>query len=243
MSPSTITLSTIELRNASNALVPAAVTYDSATMTAILDPTSSLSASTTYSATIKGGSAGVADAAGNPLTSTYGWSFTTADTATGPYTIWNNSTVPAIITDNDPNAVELGVKFRSDAAGYVTGIRFYKGPQNTGAHVGNLWSRTGQLLATATFTNETASGWQQASFSTPVAITANTIYIASYHTNVGYYSTDVNYFAASDFDNPPLHAIANGVDGGNGVYRYGAASAFPNQTWSSSNYWVDVVFE
>jgi hypothetical protein len=243
MSPATITSSTIELRDASNALVPAAVTYDSAAMTAVLNPTSALATSTTYSATIKGGSAGVADAAGNPLTNSFKWSFTTADTATGPYTIWNNSTVPAIITDNDPNAVELGVKFRSDSAGYVTGIRFYKGPQNTGAHVGNLWSRTGQLLATVTFTNETASGWQQASFSTPVAITANTTYIASYHTNVGYYSTDINYFAVSGFDNSPLHAIANGVDGGNGVYRYGAASAFPNQTWSSSNYWVDVVFK
>ena len=26
----------------------------------------------------------------------------------------------------------------------------------------------------------------------------------------------------------------------NGVYRYGASSAFPNQTWNTSNYWVDV---
>ncbi len=44
-------------------------------------------------------------------------------------------------------------------------------------------------------------------------------------------------------DNAPLHALANGVSGGNGVYSYGTGSAFPNQTFNSSNYWVDVVFE
>jgi uncharacterized protein DUF4082 len=44
-------------------------------------------------------------------------------------------------------------------------------------------------------------------------------------------------------DNGPLHALANGVSGGNGVYRYGPSSTFPDQSWASSNYWVDVVFE
>ena len=68
-----------------------------------------------------------------------------------------------------PNAVNLGVKFQSDVAGYITGIRFYKGPSNTGTHVGHLWTASGALLATATFTNETASGWQQVNFANPVA--------------------------------------------------------------------------
>jgi hypothetical protein len=54
--------------------------------------------------------------------------------------------------------------------------------------VGNLWSSTGTLLATATFTGETGSGWQQVNFATPVTISANTIYVASYHANNGHYS-------------------------------------------------------
>ncbi|MBL1266144.1 DUF4082 domain-containing protein, partial [Methylomicrobium sp. RS1] len=29
--------------------------------------------------------------------------------------------------------------------------------------------------------------------------------------------------------------------GGNGVYRYGSGG-FPNSTYQSSNYWVDVLF-
>ena len=80
--------------------------------------------------------------------------------------------------------------------GTITGIRFYKGSSNTGPHVADLWSSTGTLLATATFSNETASGWQQVNFSTPVAITAGTTYVASYHTN-GDYSASQNYFANS----------------------------------------------
>ena len=93
-------------------------------------------------------------------------------------TIFGNTT-PTNPSQPDAHAVELGVKFESSVAGYITGIRFYKGSGNTGTHVGYLWSNTGTLLATATFTNETASGWQQVNFSTPVGIAAGTIYIAS----------------------------------------------------------------
>jgi hypothetical protein len=159
-------------------------------------------------------------------------------------TIWPSTAVPGTADSGPDSAVELGVKFRSDVAGTITGIRFYKGIGNTGTHVGNLWSSTGTLLASASFSGETATGWQQVLFPSPVAITANTVYVASYHTNVGHYSDDQNYFATSGVDNPPLHALADGgVSDGNGVYAYGAASAFPNLTWNTSNYWVDVVFK
>jgi len=168
--------------------------------------------------------------------------FTTGTTATGPYTIWPNTARPVNPSDPDATPLELGVKFRANVTGYITGIRFYKGSTNTGTHVGSLWSRTGTLLGQATFTNETASGWQQVTFATPVAITANTTYVASYHTNVGHYAGDNNYFATAGVTNGPLTALATGTDGSNGVYRYSASSAFPNQTWQSSNYWVDVVF-
>ena len=60
----------------------------------------------------------------------------------------------------DASAVTLGVRFQSSVAGTVSGIRYYKGSQDTGTHTGQLWSSTGTLLANATFTNETASGWQ-----------------------------------------------------------------------------------
>ena len=129
-----------------------------------------------------------------------------------------------------------------DLNGFITGIRFYKGTTNTGTHVGTLWSNAGQLLATATFANETASGWQQMNFSTPVAVTANTVYVASYHTNIGNYAANNTFFRHSGVDNPPVHLLQDGVSGGNGVYAYSASSTFPSNTFQSSNYWVDVVF-
>ena len=78
--------------------------------------------------------------------------------------LFNPTSTPAIAAANDPNAIEVGVKFQASENGEITGLRFYKGPGNTGTHVADLWSSTGTLLATATFTNETASGWQQVNF-------------------------------------------------------------------------------
>ena len=144
--------------------------------------------------------------------------------------------------DTDPSAVELGVRFRSEHSGYVTGVRFYKGVGNTGVHVGNLWTNTGTLLATATFSGESGSGWQQVNFTFPVAIAANTYYMASYHTTTGHYAIDEGYFASASVDNAPLHAPRDGIAGVNGVYTYSPFSAVPFRTYNSSNYWVDVVF-
>ena len=81
-------------------------------------------------------------------------------------------------------SIELGVKFTASTDGFITGIEFYKSTDNTGMHTGSLWSSTGQLLATGTFTSETASGWQTLVFDTPVAVSAGVTYVASYHTNV-----------------------------------------------------------
>jgi hypothetical protein len=166
----------------------------------------------------------------------------TISSAPSTVSIWPSTTVPGTADSGPDSAVELGVKFKSDVAGKITGIRFFKATANTGSHVGNLWSSAGTKLATATFSGETASGWQQVNFATPVAISSNTVYVASYHASNGHYSDDDNYFASKGVDNPPLHALANGVSGSNGVYAYGSSSSFPTQTWKSANYWVDVLF-
>jgi hypothetical protein len=154
----------------------------------------------------------------------------------GTESLFSLSSTPGTVTVNDTNSLELGVKFTADANGLITGLRFYKGSQNTGPHVADLWSSNGTLLATATFSNETASGWQQVNFASPVAITAGTTYIASYHTN-GDYSVDSNYFA-----NPVVSGDLTAPSSGNGVFAYGTGSVFPNDSFSGSNYWVDAVY-
>jgi putative lipoic acid-binding regulatory protein len=155
--------------------------------------------------------------------------------------IFPSTSVPATPAATDGSAIETGVKFRSTQAGYITGIRFYKGAANTGTHIGHLWSSTGTKLGEVTFTGETASGWQQMLFTTPVAIAANTTYVASYFSSAGYYAITNPYFTAATV-NGTLTALANGTDGGNGVYIYTTTSAFPNNTYQTSNYWVDIVF-
>src|SRR5262249_18284109 len=149
-------------------------------------------------------------------------SFTTAGvppapgTSNCPCTIWHPSSTTASGPDSDANAVELGIRFRSDVAGYIRGVRFYKHATNTGLHIGNLWTNNGTLLASGTFSFESASGWQQVTFSSPVAIAANTTYVASYHTNTGNYAADGNFFA-SEIYSPPLRAMRDGADGSNSV--------------------------
>jgi len=240
MTAASISATTFVLRNPASAAVTATVGYNATTRVATLTPSQPLSASTTYTATITGGSGGVTDAAGNALAANFVASFTTAAASTA-LSIWSATAAPSTFATSDGSAVELGVKFRSDVPGTVTGVRFYKGTTTTGTHTGTLWTSTGTRLATATFTGETASGWQKVTFSAPVAIAANTVYVVSYHTNVGNYAYTHNTFATVGVDNGPLHALRAGVSGGNGVYRYGA-TALPNSSFNSSNYWVDVVF-
>jgi hypothetical protein len=193
-----------------------------------------------------GGSANIrsraVDDSGNIESPSAGVTVNVGGSQTCPCTIWPSAAVPVNASDPDAVATNVGVKFTSDVNGYITGIRFYKGTANTGTHIGALWTSGGALLATATFTNETASGWQQVNFATPVAVTANTVYVASYLAPNGGYAGDNSYFASAGVDRPPLHALQDGLSGGNGVYTYGASTAFPASTYNSSNYWVDVMF-
>lgn len=167
----------------------------------------------------------------------------TENFATLPTTqsIWGNSGTPANLNDNDGTAITIGVKFRASQNGSIAGIRFYKGSLNTGTHTGSLWSSTGTKLASAVFTAESASGWQEVRFTTPVNITANTTYIAGYLSPNGTYSSTEGAFSSGGVTNGALTALASGVDGNNGVYIY--SNAFPNSSYNASNYWVDVLFK
>jgi hypothetical protein len=168
------------------------------------------------------------------------WTPAAAGAATCPCTIWSDSVTPAVPAANDGQPIEVGTKFRSDQPGDITGIRYYRGSGVTGTFVGHLWAGDGTQLAEVVFSGG-ATGWQTATLTTPVAIAADTTYVASYWSSDGYFAIDAGYFATTGLDNPPLHALQSGVDGVNGVYRYGA-SGFPTDG-NTANYWADVVFQ
>jgi LPXTG-motif cell wall-anchored protein len=151
------------------------------------------------------------------------------------FSFFVDADLPAVANWEDAGPVEVGLKFHSDVAGTLTGLRFYKGTRNTGTHTGSLWASDGHLLTTATFSAETASGWQTVTFAEPVPVTAHVTYVASYHAPDGFYSVNENAFADVGLDSGPLHTSALGS-----AYRPGAG--FPD-TSSVHNYWVDVIFK
>jgi hypothetical protein len=220
------------LKTTAGANVPGTVAYDSTAHKATFIPNAALADGTGYTATVT-----ASDPTGNPMATPATWSFTTSGNTACPCTLFASSATPTNVDSGDNSAVNLGVKFVPSGDGTITGIRFYKASTNTGTHVGALWSSTGTQLATVTFTNETASGWQMATFSSPVAVTAGTTYLASYSSPAGHYSYDGAFFA-NTYVNGPLTAPA----GDNGVFGYGDSSVFPTQSFNSSNYWVDPVY-
>jgi hypothetical protein len=219
------------VQDSSGNSVAGSTTFDPTNTVATFTPTSSLAVSTTYTATVSGAQ----NANGTAMSSPFSWSFTTAGLQC-PCSVWQNGTPTGAVDDTDTGQVNLGLQFQASANGYISGVRFYKEADNTGTHVGSLWSSSGTQLATGTFANETASGWQELDFSTPVAITAGTTYVASYFTSVGHYAVTNNGLAGA-VTNPPLTALANG-----GVYAYASGNAFPSNTFNASNYWVDPVY-
>ncbi|MGB8167451.1 MAG: DUF4082 domain-containing protein [Chthoniobacteraceae bacterium] len=151
-----------------------------------------------------------------------------------PVNVFTNQTPTSFFSDNTD--YELGMKFRTSRTGIVTSIRYYRPAQETGTHIGRLWTVGGTLLGTATFTNETASGWQSATLTTPVILAANTTYMVSVNTN-SYYPFTAQGLAAS-ISNSPLSTVA---DGANGVIN-DTAGVFPNRSFSNANYFRDVLF-
>ena len=142
--------------------------------------------------------------------------------------LWYPTEIPSSFCTWDPGPVEIGTGFWSDTSGNALAVRFFKDPLNTGLHSGRLWNAAGVLLAEATFTAETNSGWQEAPFSVSVPVTAGARYVVSFHSTTGY-----SYDSWSDVDRPPLHANA-------GYYCYGDPPCFPSNV-ASLNYWVDIV--
>ena len=164
----------------------------------------------------------------------------------GEVSLWGNGTPVLAVTNAQDNGggigATLGMKFRSTVAGYVTGVKFYKGSSNTGPHVGRLYTASGTELAVVTFTgtDNASVGWKTARFSNPVLINPNTTYVIAYYSPLGYFAYSDFYFQTSGFTNGPLTALQNGVDGLNGVGNYGPT--FPVFSFQSRNYWVDVLF-
>ncbi len=222
----------VTVRNPAGTTIPGATSYDSTTRTATFTPTAVLAGAVLHSVTVN-----ATDTGGQSVSSGGTWSFTTArpSGAAGvcPCSLFGDDTQPSILEENDTDPVTLGVRFTVDSPGTISAVRFYKGPNNTGAHTGTLWTGAGTQLATGTFTSESTTGWQTLTFATPVNVSPGTEYVASYRASVGRYSTGAS-FGSGDRSRGPIRVGSTA-----GAYTYGAG--FPSSS-SPANYLVDVTF-
>ena len=155
---------------------------------------------------------------------------------------------------NDNVQVELGMKFVASQAGSVSGLRYYRDvndANDTDVRQGHLWSSTGALLGTVTFTSVAGqSGWQVANFSSPITLVAGQEYTVSYRTENNYVSS-TGFFAASRevaFDGLDNDAFSDSFGIINapisaGVFAYGSSVTRPTESWNAANYFVDVLFQ
>ncbi len=207
-----------------------------ATSTSTIYQDTGLAAGTGYSYQVIATGGGLISAASNVVTAT------TPSAASAPTTtdsLWSGLSTPP---ENAYawGSYELGLQFSSTSGGVVTGVRFYKQTWMRGPNVGTLWSSTGQVLASASFTGESSFGWQQVTFSNPVTIQPNTTYVVSFSTSSSYFGITTGYFNGQTVSNGPLQAPSNGVLGSNGVYQL--AGTFPSIGSGGMNFWVDVNF-
>ncbi|MCB0910106.1 MAG: DUF4082 domain-containing protein [Propionibacteriaceae bacterium] len=132
-------------------------------------------------------------------------------------------------------SANLGVRFRSSEDGTITALAFYRGPRQKKAYKGSLWSSKGKLLARTTFPKSSSVGWQTAQLSEPVAITANTTYVASYLARGGRYPLTKGRFS-SVYHHDGLRVLKKG-----GLRKTSKRNRFPTHQTTSS-YLVDVRF-
>jgi hypothetical protein len=113
--------------------VTATVSYDTQAKKAILKPTTALAEGSTYTVTLKGGTSGVKDIAGNPLQTDKTWSFsTTAVMAPSNLTATrvgsgNKQRVDLSWVDNSKIEAKFVIE-RSTASGFTSNLATYQAP-------------------------------------------------------------------------------------------------------------------
>src|SRR5258708_18380210 len=67
--------------------------------------------------------------------------------AAGQQTIWPSTRIPATVDNGPDSPLELGVSFKADTSGTITGVRFYNIAHNTRVHVVHFFNAHGTYPA------------------------------------------------------------------------------------------------
>lgn len=157
------------------------------------------------------------------------------------------SQTPALpnLTDQ-PISYSLGTRFSSDVDGYITGLRFFA---STGAYPASSPPGTNLILGLFDDATQTELGrvsmlstavvlgaWNELALSSPIAITAGTVYMAVYRTPYPYVAT--TGFFSSPLTNVHLTATSGAFKDSVGPVDL----TYPTSN-STASYFADVVFE
>ena len=134
-------------------------------------------------------------------------------------------------TPTNDSPLEVGMKFRvrPRTAG-SRALRFYKQPNNTGTHVGHLWTASGTQLGRGRRSRtRRPPGWQQAELPSPIADRRRTRrYVTSYHAAARVASRFSPGFFGPASTAPPLQRAGRlGRPAATASTSYGA-SGFPD---------------
>ena len=175
----------------------------------------------------------------NQVTTTTFWGSTPPTGASWP------SGGGAAVYTADTTAKELGMRFYTVTPGVVTGIRYWHDPSDTAVtRTARLWTDSGTLLGTATFTEPETSGvWNTATFSSPIPISAApSMYRFSVSAGGGYLVTSARPTTNLDeYIVFPLR-MPGWFWAPNGIYAT-TIGTFPTIDNSGQIYGTDVVFQ
>jgi|GEM_PF-5581638 len=133
----------------------------------------------------------------------------------------------------DTTAVTIGTKFQVARPTDVTNVTFYRTVADASGYSVGLWDDSGTLLASGTVgSGGSVPAWQTVALSSPVAIAANTTYVAGYFVNGGRY-----HYLNHAYDNAASDRLVS-TPVGAGVYSYGGSMSFPTSTYDNTSYYV-----
>ncbi len=130
---------------------------------------------------------------------------------------------------------ELGTRIAVEAPGRITAIRFWKNPDDSGPHIGHIWSSAGSELAKVGFTSESVQGWQEQKLSSPLVLTAGQVVTVSVNTTTGGHFAKTVGGMTVGLKNGPLSSQPS-------AGAYGPPGMFPVSSHVDS-YSRDIVFE
>jgi hypothetical protein len=150
------------------------------------------------------------------------------------YTFWADSETPANTSNSNSNS-NIAMGFAPIVTGSIAAIQFYKISTDTGTHVGTVWRETDQaLLGSVTFSGESATGWQTATLSPPVAATGGQRYRVAV-------SRPAQPFAQISAFTGITVAGVMAMDN-TAYYVLGSQTGYPSTSFAGTSFVVDVIF-